>query len=358
MYDVTELAVDQGVRVVAPEIALTPFNFGAFVVAACFNGAGNHAFFATGDGRLWTVDRTNPELPRPLALGAGELLPLALAADCDGTGVLIGTDAGALLRAETSGAVTPLVAEADGWVANLAVHAKAGLRAYSVGRAVHVLDAAGRPVACFEDHPSTPTGLGFSPEGKRLAVAHYNGVTVWDLRGQAGKRELFWRGSHIAVAWSPDGRYIATATQDRDLHCWRLKDERDFRMSGYSSKIRAIAWSRDAAYLCASGADSVTSWHCRGDGPAGKPPLELGYAFNGTVLQVATHPTKDCVAAGYDTGSVLIGDIAKGDAVIARPPDDAPISSLAWSGDGTALLAGTETGSAALMVLRGGALAF
>jgi WD40 repeat protein len=49
-----------------------------------------------------------------------------------------------------------------------------------------------------------------------------------------------WHGSHTAVSWSPDGKFIVTAMQDREMHCWRWRDRESMRMSGYPSKIRAL----------------------------------------------------------------------------------------------------------------------
>ena len=106
-----------------------------------------------------------------------------------------------------------------------------------------------------------------------------------------------------------------------------------------------------------SGADTVTSWGFMGGGPGGKPPLEFGYVFNGTVTAVAASPKRHLVAGGYDDGTVLIGDIEKGDAVIARPAGGATMTALAWSSDGACVVAGTEKGEIALMRVGADALA-
>jgi hypothetical protein len=42
-----------------------------------------------------------------------------------------------------------------------------------------------------------------------------------------------WRGSHVALRWSTDGKFIATGTQENDIHVWRMAQATDMRMQGY-----------------------------------------------------------------------------------------------------------------------------
>lgn len=355
MYGVGVAEFDHGTSTIAPEIGLRADELGAYVVAVRVNRTGTHAAAATGDGAVHVAALGEDGDPRPIDdFGA---LPISLSEDCGLEAFLAGFDDGVLRRIWHDGSIETVATFDTGWIENLTTHRRAGLCAMSIGRTVYVVDGSGHPIAAFPDHPSTPASIAFSPDGGRIAVARYNGVSLWDLATGGPSGELFWRGSHIAVGWSPDGRYIVTATQDRDLHCWRLSDGRDYRMSGYPSKIRALAWTTDSDYVAAAGADTVTSWYCGGDGPAGKPPLEFGYAFDGIVTQVAAHPKSPRhVAAGYDDGSIMIGEILTGESLIAKGKGDGPVTSLAWSPDGRILAAGTESGALARMTLSPGTL--
>lgn len=345
---------DAGARVVSAAVDLTEVDLGAYVtflqptakaVVAGF-GDGSLRMLPSGEGLRDFVEIAN--------LGA---TPLAACCDVDPDAALVGTDDGRLLRV-TAGAMLEMLAYVRGaWVDHVAVNARVKLRAFAAGRAVHVLGADGTPGPVLDDHPSTVAGLAFAPDGASIAVAHYDGVTVWPLAGPPRPERLAWHGSHIALAWSPDGRYIVTAMQDKEMHCWRMADRRSMRMSGYPKKIRSLSWSADSQYLAASGADTVTSWGFMGGGPGGKPPLEFGYVFNGTVSAVAASPKRRIVAGGYDDGTVLIGDIEKGDAIIARPGGGAAVTALAWSPGGTCLIAGTEKGEVASMRVSADALA-
>ena len=286
---------------------------------------------------------------QPSALTKVRATPIAAAVDIGGAGVLIGTDAGELLRLDGS-TVTKLTETGGPWVSEVAVHSGKGLRAFAAAKSMTVLGADGATVLEAGGHPSTVAGLSFSPDGTRIAVAHYDGVSVWNLTDPGQKpQRLEWHGSHTAVAWSPSGQFIVTAMQDKEMHCWRWKDKTGMRMSGYPSKIRAVAWTADGQHVAASGADTVTSWDCSGKGPSGKPPLEFGYVYDGVVRQVAAHPVDHVVAGGYSDGTVLVGTIEQETAMIARPASGHAVTGLAWTDDGATLVATDESGAVAVM---------
>jgi WD40 repeat protein len=218
---------------------------------------------------------------------------------------------------------------------------------------VLVLDAAGVVVAEHDGHASTVAGLAFSGDGTRIAASHYGGVTVWPAdRGDAIGERLEWHGSHLAVAWSPDSAFIATAMQEKELHAWRMPHGKSLRMSGYPAKIRSLSWTPDGRYLAVGGADSVTAWDFGDGGPSGKAPLEFGYVFNQVVTEVAASPADGMIAGAYDDGAVMIGDPASGEAMIARAGDGAAVTRLVWSDDGGTLLAGSAKGGLAVMQRR------
>src|SRR5438105_880060 len=82
--------------------------------------------------------------------------------------------------------------------------------------------------------PSSAGGLAFAPKGFRLAIAHYNGATLWFPNAAAAPERVEWKGSHLAARFSPDGKFLVTAMQEPMLHAWRLADGRHMRMSGYA----------------------------------------------------------------------------------------------------------------------------
>lgn len=343
---------DAGARRVSSSIGLSETKpIGAHPTFIVIEPGAGRAVTGFGDGAVKSLSLT---LEGALVSSVATLssTPLAAATDIGGTGVLVGTDKGELIRIVGKDA-EPLSGVADAWVEHVAVHHGAGLRAFAARRALTIMDASGAELMRRDDHPSTLSGISFSPDGKWIAVAHYGGVSVWDTSGNdATPVKLEWHGSHTSIGWSPCGTFIVTAMQDREMHCWRWGDKKGMRMSGYPSKIRSLSWTADGRYVAASGADTVTSWDCSGNGPSGKPPLEFGYVYNGIVMHVAAHPTDKVVAGGYSDGTVMIGNIEQETAMIARPGGGAAIAGLAWSPDGRLLVAADEQGALAVMRIK------
>src|SRR6202046_3049271 len=124
--------------------------------------------------------------------------------------------------------------------------------------------AAGKPAvvqakeARSFDAPSTVGGLAFLPKGFRLAIAHYNGATLWFPNApQAEPEQLEWKGSHLGATVSPDGRFLVTTMQEPMLHGWRIVDRQHMRMSGYSARVTSVGWSADGHFLATSGATQI-----------------------------------------------------------------------------------------------------
>ncbi len=192
--------------------------------------------------------------------------------------------------------------------------------------------------------PSTPAGLAFLKKGFRLAVARYNGVSLWFPNLAAEPETLDWKGSHLGITVSPDGRFLVTTMQEATLHGWRLSDKKDMRMSGYSTRVRSFDWSAGGEFLATSGSEQIILWPFGSkDGPMGKQPRLLAPAKE-RVVAVACHPKQKIVAAGFGDGMVLLVRIEDGAEILARRPDGEPITALGWNATGSLLAFGTEEG--------------
>jgi WD40 repeat protein len=324
--------------------------FDAGVTGAVFSDAGLLAA-ALGDGTVRLIGADHDV--RTVQAHDGAALCLAL--DLDGRSFITGGDDGKLVRTSTNGEVAELMSAPGQQIDVLAISRPAKARAVAIGKEVRLLDAAGVVRARAADHPSTVAGLAFHPKGRRLAVAHYGGVTLWwtATLGRSPHR-LDWRGSHIGVSWSPDGSYVMTAMQECELHGWRVAGGEDMAMRGYTTKVRSMDWLVKPPILATAGADCVTVWSFAGTGPQGKSPIELCQAVERLVTRVAIHPTQSLVAAGFDDGRVAVCEIVRkpGDRVFPiRPGDGGRVTALAWSRDGTRLAIGTEQGALSLFDL-------
>ena len=318
-----------------------PVDAGAPVVAAHF--LGQTAVFVLGEEALLFMPRAGE--PRRVSVHGGAILASA----ADKSRIVTCGDDGKVMATDAEGKSIVLATDAKHrWIDHVAV-GPGGAVAWSAGKEAFVRTEKGaeRMLAV----PSTAGGLAFASKGLRVAVTHYNGVTLWFVNAQSAPETLQWTGSHLDARMSPDGRFLITSMQEPSLHGWRLADRKDMRMSGYGARVRSLDFSVGGKWLATSGSTQLILWPFQGkDGPMGKAPRILAPA-EVQVDVVACHPKQEAVAVGYADGLVLLVRIEDGAEVLARKPAGAPITALAWNATGTALAVGAEDGEASVIDL-------
>lgn len=304
---------------------------------------GEQALFALSDGAVLIAAREGD--PRRIAAHDGVILGAAL--HPDGERLVTGGDDGELKVVSPSGEVESL-ASLRKWVDHVVASPASGVIVAGAGKeaVVFVQDKEAHRFA----HASTLGGLALDAKGRRLAVSHYNGVTLrYALAADDKGVCLKWAGSHLGVTLSPDADYVVTAMQENALHGWRLPEKIDLRMDGYPYKTRSFSWDKRGRWLATSGANAAIVWPFVGKlGPQGKPPLQPGER-EALVTAVAFHPSDEVLAIGYSDGAAAIVRLAEGTGLQLDESGEGAVTALAWSGDGKRIAIGDEAGRGAIV---------
>jgi len=316
-----------------------PVALGMGVTSAHF--LGDRAAFVGAEENVAFVDAKG-EISK-VAVHSGGILSTA----SDGKRLVMGGDDGKVVALDAKGEVTLLATDPKRrWIDAVALHAD-GAYAWSAGKFAFV--KSGKTEEKSIEVPSTVGGLAFAPKGLRLAIAHYNGATLWFPNMAAGAEFLPWAGSHLGVTFSPDNKFLVTTMHEAALHGWRLAENKHMRMAGYPGRVKSMSWSAGGKFLATSGADAVIMWpFASKDGPMGKEPAMLA-PLQARVSAVACHPKHDILAAGYSDGTVLIVRLEDGAEILVRRNGSEPVSALAWNARGTLLAFGTEDGDAGMV---------
>ena len=143
------------------------------------------------------------------------------------------------------------------------------------------------------------------------------------------------RGSVKSVAYSPDGKRIASGGEDRVV---RVRDSVDGRellaLKGHSGQIESVKFSLDGKWLASGSADgSVRIW----DAASGEERQSMGLG-SGHLRDIAFSPDgKRIASVAVHSRTVTVWDIASGKAVLALQGPLEWCGSVAFSPDGKRL---------------------
>jgi WD40 repeat protein len=278
---------------------------------------------ATGGGdsslKLWQLDGWKEQLAVPGHAGAVG----GVAFSRDGTHLAVHAGCTVYLYDATGKRETSFPVRWNGtnqatWIMSLAFSPDGKMLAVGCQRMnqpnvlgeIHFWDVkAGKEAPAVQAHVGGVLALAYSSDGKTLATAGTDQVKLWDAQTMGERHTLEGHIGEIrAVAFAPGDKIVASAGADRTIRLWKTASGAQQQiLEGHTDRVTRLAFSRDGAKLVSGSADgTVRVWNVE------KGEQQAVFALTpGQEIRSLAFGAETLLAAGLWDGRVKVWDASK-----------------------------------------------
>ena len=176
----------------------------------------------------------------------------------------------------------------------------------------------------FDGHRAAVNAVLFLNAGQAVSAGDDNALILWDLATGAATRKDGHTAKVMALALSPDGKTVASASWDGTVGLWPLAGGAPRFLRGHDAGVNDVAFAADGRRLFSASSDgTIRSWDP--DSGAGRALVRNGFGINRMVL----HRGGEWLAYGAVDGGTRVVDPDTGAALADFSLDRRPILAMA-----------------------------
>jgi WD40 repeat protein len=196
-------------------------------------------------------------------------------------------------------------------------------------------------VQVLEGHNSAVVSVAYSPDGKLIASGSWDQtVRVWNAATGTLQHTLTGHNRSVySVGFSPDGKHIASCSSDQTVRVWdAATGTLQHTLTGHNHEVNSVGFSPDGKHIASGSRDqTVRVWN------AATGTLQHTLTgHNGWVNSVGFSPDGKHIASGSRDQTVRVWDAATGTLQHTLTGHNGWVSSIGFSPDGKHIASGSS----------------
>ncbi|MGZ6366161.1 MAG: WD40 repeat domain-containing protein [Ktedonobacteraceae bacterium] len=194
----------------------------------------------------------------------------------------------------------------------------------------------------YRGHTDRILTVAWSPNGKYIASGSLDKTAqIWASSQSEHFQPYIYRG-HTGgvqtVTWSPDSNRVASGSIDKTIQIWdALNGEHAAIYTGHTDAVNTVAWSPNGTYIASGAADNtVRVWEVT----TGRQ-LYVYRGHGASINSIAWSPNSRQIASGSSDKTVQILDVTTGNHTYTYRGHTDTVSSVSWSPDGKYIVSGS-----------------
>ena len=198
----------------------------------------------------------------------------------------------------------------------------------------------GQPEIKFQNYGNNAIEIKLSPNGNYIVISHGLNLSLLDFEtGKILKRFIGHTDNVWSVNFSPDGKYLASGSNDGTVKLWNIETGKEIRtLTGHTDDVYSVSFSPDGKYLAGkSYGKSVKVW----DVESGKEKITFS-GYTGYVGSVSFTPDGKYLASGSNDGAIKLWEVESGKEIRTFSGHTDDVRSVRFSPDGKYIASGSD----------------